>query len=77
MYSFISQRKTSVSISIFIIIFAIINTIKPGFLYTYDGQFRHFGIGQSQTTILPIWFITIILAIFSYLFVLYTLVYLT
>ena len=72
--SYIRQNITSVSILVFTIIFIIIQFAEPNFLYN-KGKLRQFGIGTKQKTILPIWLLSMILAIFSYLFVLYYLTY--
>ena len=68
---YIRRNITSVSIFLFVIIFCIIQFIEPAFLYEKDGSLRQFGLGTRKKTILPIWFCTLLLAIFSYLFVLY------
>lgn len=59
------------AISIFLILFILIQYFRPGFLYNNDGSLRQFGIGRKRETIVPIWLLTIILAILSYLFVIY------
>lgn len=68
---FIRRHITAVSIIIFIAIFAIVQITRPAFLYNADGSLKQFGLGMRSKTIIPIWLITMILAIFSYLFVLY------
>tara|TARA_X000000368_G_scaffold133003_1_gene104388 strand:- start:225 stop:467 length:243 start_codon:yes stop_codon:yes gene_type:complete len=68
---FIRRNLTSVSILVFVILYAIIQYIQPKFLYDDKGRIRLFGIGTKKKTILPIWLLTIVLAILSYLFVLY------
>ena len=73
--TFIRNNITSISIIIFIILFTIIQIIEPAFLYDRDGSFRNFGIGKQKKTIIPIWLVTIILAILVYLFVLYYLAF--
>ena len=55
------------AITIFLILFIIIQFLKPGFLYNNDGCLRQFGIGKKRETVIPIWLLSIILAIFSYL----------
>jgi hypothetical protein len=55
----------------FICIFFIIQHFKPAFIYKKDGSLRQFGIGYKEKTILPIWLISIVLAILSYVFVMY------
>jgi uncharacterized membrane protein YozB (DUF420 family) len=71
----IQENITLVSISLFLIIFIIIQYFKPGFLYNTNGSIREFGIGYRNKTIIPIWLLSIILGILCYLFVLYYLVY--
>lgn len=69
--SFIRKNNISTSIIIFLILFIIFVNVKPNFLFNRKGALRNFGIGKSDTTILPIWLLVIIIAILSYLFVLY------
>ncbi len=71
MHRFINNNVPLVSIIIFIILFSIIQIIKPSFLYKQDGSIREFGIGYRNKTIFPIWLLSIVLGILSYLFVLY------
>jgi hypothetical protein len=66
---YIRGHKTTVAILIFLILFTIFHLLKPGFAYTEDGGFRQFGLGYKNKTVIPIWIVAIILAIFSYLFV--------
>lgn len=69
--SFIRNNITSISILIFITLFILVQYLQPAFLYDRDGALREFGLGKKNKTILPIWLISLVLAIFSYLFVLY------
>ena len=69
--SFIRRSITSVAIIIFVIIFCAIQMVAPHFLYNEDGSLRQFGIGYKKKTVIPNWLVALILAIFSYLFVLY------
>jgi hypothetical protein len=59
------------AISLFLILFIIIQYLRPGFLYNNDGSLRQFGLGRKKETIIPVWLFSIVLAILSYLFVLY------
>ena len=68
---FIRKHINSFSIIIFLLSFILLNYVQPGFLYNNDGTIREFGIGQRRKTILPIWLISIILGILSYVTVLY------
>ena len=63
------------SIIIFMFLFMIIILSKPSIIFNNDGTFRNFGIGYSKKTILPIWLITIILAIISYFAIIYYISY--
>ena len=69
--SFIKKNTTSIAILMFIVIFFVIQHFKPSFIYKKDGSLRQFGIGYKEKTVLPIWLIAIVLAILSYLFVMY------
>ena len=73
--TFIKNNKTLVSIVLFLIIFCIVQMIKPGFLYNKDSSLREFGIGYKNKTILPLWLFSIILGILIYVFVLYYFTY--
>lgn len=73
--SFVRVNKTSIAICIFIIAFFAIHTLKPALFYTPEGGFREFGVGYKQKTVVPIWVAAIILAVLSYLAVMYYLIY--
>ena len=70
---FIRINILNISILIFILAFSGLHMLKPSFAYNDDGSFRQFGIGYRHKTVLPIWIMAIVLAIFSYLFVLHLL----
>ena len=67
--NYIRGHKTTAAILIFLILFTIFHLLKPGFAYTDEGGFRQFGLGYKQKTVIPVWIVAIVLAIFSYLFV--------
>ena len=69
--NFVRRHTTSFSIVIFIILFALVQYFRPHFLYEKNGSLRQFGLGFKNKTIIPIWLVSIVLAIFAYLFVLY------
>lgn len=73
--SIIRYNKLAFTIFIFLVIFSVIHSLKPEMLYNEDGSFREFGVGYRQKTVIPIWIVSIILAIFCYLAVLYYLMY--
>lgn len=67
---FIRLNRVNIAILIFLLAFAVIHIYKPMLMYTKEGGFRPFGVGYKHKTVVPIWIIAIILAIFSYLAVL-------
>ena len=71
----VQVHKLAVSIMLFFILFSIVHTVKPSLLYNDEGGFRPFGVGYRHKTVIPIWIVSIILAIFSYLAVLYYLAF--
>ena len=73
--NFIRKNITLFAILIFLIVFTFINFMKPAFLFNENGSIREFGVGYKNKTIMPIWLFSIILGIFSYLFVMYYLAY--
>jgi len=75
MKGFVRYHKLSISIIIFLILFSIIHMMKPTMLYNDDGSFRQFGVGYRHKTVIPIWGVSMVIAIFSYLFVMYYLAY--
>jgi uncharacterized membrane protein YidH (DUF202 family) len=67
----IRENITLVSVVLFIVIFGIIQMMKPVCFYNRDGSIREFGVGYRNKTILPIWLLSLILGILCYLSVLY------
>ena len=67
---FIRYHKLNVAILLFLIFFSIVHFVKPAFIYNHDGGFRPFGVGYKHKTVIPIWAVSIVLAIFSYLAIL-------
>ncbi len=64
---YIRENITLTATILFIIIFVIIQMIRPSFLYKKDGSLREFGIGYKNKTIFPVWLLSIILGILCYL----------
>ncbi len=72
---FVGRNKLNVSLLIFLILFFMIHYLKPSIVYDENGEFRPFGVGYRHKTVIPIWLVAIITAIFSYLSVLSYLAY--
>ncbi len=68
---FVSDNVLLVSIALFIALYSLIQYMKPALFYNIDGSIRHFGVGYRNKTIVPVWLLSIVLGILSYLFVLY------
>ena len=69
---YISREALSViAVFIFLILFGIINALRPSVIYNKDLSFRRFGIGYKNKTVIPIWLFSIVLAILVYVTVIY------
>jgi hypothetical protein len=65
-------NKLILVLFVYIILYSIIVYFKPELVFNnLRGCLRPFGVGYKNTTILPLWLISIILAILSYFIVLY------
>jgi len=72
---FIRINKLNIAVFIFLMLFTIVHITKPTFIYNNDGGFRQFGVGYKNKTVIPIWLVAIVLAILSYLSVLYLIMF--
>ena len=64
--------KLYISVALFISLYMIVITIKPGFIYNHrQNCLRPFGIGYKNTSVLTLWVVSILLAIVSYFIVIY------
>jgi hypothetical protein len=72
---FIFYHKLNISIILFIVLFSVIHLLKPTLFYMEDGSFREFGVGYKNKTVIPIWIVSIFLAILSYLSISYFLIH--
>ena len=72
---YIQKNTTLMAVVLFFILFAIINKMQPTLFYNENGTIRDFGVGFQKKTIFPIWLFAIILAILSYMAVLYYLAF--
>ena len=68
--TYIRENAPLFAIILFLIMFGSIQ-MKPVCLYNKDGSIREFGVGYRNKTIMPIWLLSLILGILSYLFVMY------
>jgi hypothetical protein len=75
MKGFIRKNKVNTAVLIFLVIALLLHYNQPSLLYTPDGGFREFGVGYTHKTVIPIWLVMILSAIFSYYIVLNYLAY--
>lgn len=73
--NFIRHNIVAFAILVFVLAYIVLITYQPSFLYKSDGTLRSFGLGYKHKTVIPMWFIVIGLAIFSYLIIHYYLLY--
>jgi len=69
--SVLRKNKTIIAILIYLIIMVTIHYTKPSLVYMPDGSFREFGVGYKNKTVIPIWVVSIIIAILCYLAISY------
>lgn len=60
------MRLLPASILGFILILGVIHSLKPHYVYHPDGTLRDFGVGYKQKTVIPMWLVVIVSAVFSY-----------
>jgi hypothetical protein len=67
----VRHNKIAVAILIYICLFGLMNLLMPAFMYNPDGSLKQFGVGFRKKTIIPVWLISIFLAIISYFSIVY------
>ena len=67
----VRHYKVSVAIILYIVLFTVINVVQPALMYNPDGSLKSFGLGYRNKTIIPVWLISIFLAIIAYFSVMY------
>lgn len=67
-------NRLIIVIFLFIISYSFIVVLKPEMIFNNKSDsLRQFGVGYKNTTIIPLWLISILFAIISYFLVLYIL----
>lgn len=67
-------NRLTIVIFLFIILYTVVVYLKPEMIF--NNRFdclRQFGVGYKNTTIVPLWLVSILFAIISYFLVLYVL----
>ncbi len=65
----VRKNRLQFAIVLFLIVFTFIHIQKPSLLYEDDGSFRQFGVGYRKKTVVPIWLISMVVALLSYVIV--------
>lgn len=73
--NFLKTNVVLAAIVIYIILYGTVVLAQPSFLYKPDSTLRQFGVGYRNKTILPMWLLSFILGIISYLAVIYYMEY--
>ena len=73
--SILKKNIIATTIIFFVLVYVFINYLKPAFLYTHTGTLRQFGLGYQNKTIIPLWLLSILIAVISYLVVRFYIVY--
>jgi hypothetical protein len=60
------MNHLTMSILLFIILFTCVHMYKPVLIYNTDGSLRQFGIGYRKKTVVPLWLVTLLLAILTF-----------
>ena len=59
------------SVLFFVLIYCALIKLKPELIFYKDGTLKDFGIGYKNKTIMPLWLVSIFLAIISSILALY------
>lgn len=57
------------SLVLFLTLFITMHITQPACFYQTDGTLRPFGVGSTVRTVFPLWLISILLGLASYMFV--------
>lgn len=65
------MNRLTIAIALFVILFTLVNVMKPVLLYNSDGSLRPFGLGYRKRTVVPLWLVVILLSILTFSISLY------
>lgn len=57
------------SICLYLLLYGTTITYRPSMIYMPDGTLRDFGVGYRNKTPTPLWLVSILLAVISYLMI--------
>ena len=65
----VRNNRITVASILFLCIYGLLVLAKPRFLFTRKGTLRNFGLRKGNSTVLPLWLISIAVGIFAILIV--------
>ena len=66
------KNSFTLIVILYLILYSLLTFFKPNFLFDNEKDLlRSFGVGYNNTTIMPLWLCSILLAIFSYFIIIY------
>ena len=65
------KYKVQSAIILFTISYVLVMMMQPRFCFDNEGNVLQFGLNYKNKTIVPIWLVSILLAIFSYFMIYY------
>jgi hypothetical protein len=71
MKDFIRTNAPLCAIIVFLGFYVAIVRFKPKLIFYEDGTLKDFGLGYKNKTIIPIWLVSVVVAIMSYMIVMY------
>lgn len=64
----------TIIVIVYLLLYILLTYFKPNFIFDNENEIlRQFGVGYNNTTIMPLWLCSIVLAIFSYFIIIYLL----
>lgn len=64
----------TIIVIVYLLLYILLTFFKPNFIFDNENEIlRQFGVGYNNTTIMPLWLCSIVLAIFSYFIIIYLL----
>ena len=73
--SFVRRNIPLFALALYIILYGVLIFSKPSLIYDKNDCLRNFGRGYTTRSILPVWLLSIIIAILSYFAVMYYVTY--
>jgi hypothetical protein len=62
----------TIIVLLYLILYIALTFVKPNIIFDNEhNRLRPFGVGYNNTTIIPLWLCSILLAIFSYFIIVY------